>query len=184
MRYLGLVVCGCLFTVGCQTSVPRGSFHLPEDSFLTVKRIEALVPPGTDIEQAREIMEIHGFVCTFEESVGIPYLQCNQIKRQHLWPFNGTWMATLYYDHGVVRSVQARYDLNPSELGTKVPKHTARKAREIDRAKDARLKSAPPGAVVVPADDNVMYIEPAEVVPAAPNALEAGPPASVPVEIP
>ena len=221
MRYFGIMLGVCLLA-GCQTpmqsgkpdsaqnsgrnnrppkprDVPRGQFFLPEDSFLTVKRVEALVPPGMPIEQAREVMEIHGFVCTFEESVDIPYLQCNQIKYQHLWPFNGNWMATIYYEHGLVKSVQARYDLNPVELGTRVPKRAALEAREIDSMKDAKAKGrAPsPGAVAVPVDDDVMYIEPATVVPDAPPPpiapsaqpadefpAENGPPASVPVEIP
>ncbi len=189
MRYYGLTVFVCLMVTGCQTPVPRGKFHLPEDSFLTVKRVESLVKPGMPIEQAREVMEIHGFACRFEESVGIPYMQCDQIKRQHLWPFNGTWMATIYYEDGIVHSVQARYDLNPVELGTCIPKRTARKAREIDQANDARAAAAhpDPGAapdgMVVPSDEDVLYIEPTPPADAAPAAQE-GQPASVPIEIP
>lgn len=189
MRTLGSILALPILVAisGCQTPVPRGHFFLPEDSFLTVKRIEALVPPGMPIEQAREVMEIHGFVCTYDEALGVPYLQCNQIKRQHLWPFNGTWMATIYFEQGVVRAVQARYDLNPVEVGTKIPKRTAREAREIDRANDAHLmKNSPP--LPMP-----MEMMPGPVIgapgpPSPPENLLApvpsSPPASVPVEIP
>jgi hypothetical protein len=189
MRTLGWILalsCGLALS-GCKTPVPRGHFFLPEDSFMTVKRIEALVPAGMPIEQAREVMEIHGFVCTFEEAVGIPHLQCNQLKRQHLWPFNGSWMATIYYENGIVRSVQARYDLNPVEVGTCIPKHASRKAREIDRENDAQLRKASrampmavemmPGPVLSPPTPP----SPAEGVPVP---VESSPPASVPVEIP
>ncbi|HVA45405.1 MAG TPA: hypothetical protein VNH11_03375 [Pirellulales bacterium] len=137
MPQIGLLVCTLLSLVGCKTPVPRSSFFLPEDSFLTLKRVEALVSPGTPIEDAREIMEIHGFVCTYENDLGIPYLQCNQIKTNCVWPFDGTWEATLYYDHGVVRSVQAKYDFHAVERGTRIPKRTAREARQIDAAHDA-----------------------------------------------
>ncbi|HVX10340.1 MAG TPA: hypothetical protein VHC22_04125 [Pirellulales bacterium] len=189
MRYYGPILFVCLVATGCQTPVPRGKFHLPEDSFLTLKRIETLVPVGMPIDQAREVMEIHGFVCTFQESVGIPYLQCNQIKRRSLWPFNGTWMATIYYEDGIVHGVQARYDLNPTEVGECIPKRTARKARQIDQEHDAKTHAAPPdagpqpGAMVVPSDDDVLYIEPSSPGQLAPPAQE-GQPASVPVEIP
>lgn len=191
MRTLGwlLAMCGGLAISGCKTPdrVPRGHFYLPEDSFLTLKKIETLVPPGMPIEEAREVMEIHGFVCTFEEAVGIPYLQCNQLKRRHLWPFNGTWMAAIYYEDGVVRSVQARYDLNPVELGTCVPKHASRKAREIDREHDAKLRKA---SQAMPMAVDVMPVpvlsppsppSPAEGVPVP---VESTPAASLPVEIP
>jgi hypothetical protein len=186
-----LVLSSGLAMSGCKTQepVPRGHFFLPEDSFMTVKRIESLVPAGMAIEQAREVMEIHGFVCTYEEAVGVPYLQCNQITRQHLWPFNGTWMATIYYQDGIVRSVQARYDLNPVERGTKVPKRASREAREIDRANDAHLMNAAhagpdlpmavemmPGPVVAPTPPS-----PPEDVPVPVQSAE---PATVPVEIP
>ena len=123
---------------GCRaTTSSRGHFFfLPEDSFLTVKTLESLVQPGTPIEEAREIMEDHGFVCTYEESVDIPYLQCNQITKRKLWPFNGSWMATFIIEDGLVKSVQARYDLNPTEFGVKIPKRAGRKAQRIDRAND------------------------------------------------
>lgn len=137
MRAATLVFALMMLT-GCKaTTSSRGHFFfLPEDSFLTVKTIESLVPPGTPIVEAREIMEDHGFVCTYEEAVEIPYLQCNQITKRRLWPFNGSWMATLYIEDGFVKSVQARYDLNPTEIGVKIPKRTGRKAQAIDRAKD------------------------------------------------
>jgi hypothetical protein len=178
-----------------KTPVPRGHFFLPEDSFMTTKRIEKLVPPGMPIEQAREVMEIHGFECTFEDSsLGIPHLQCNQLRRQWLWPFHGNWMATIYFENGLVTFVQARYDLNPSEVGVCVPKHMARQARAIDREKDARQKAlhGPPPTII---DASVEPAMPGEVIPGAPTSDEvippAGapgqegmPPASVPVEIP
>jgi hypothetical protein len=190
--YLWLLLFASLAITGCQSparTIPRGKFRLPEDSFMTVKRIEKLVPAGMPIEQAREVMELHGFVCTYDEVVGIPHLQCNQIKRQFLWPFNGEWMATIYYEHGLVKSVQARYDLNPVEVGTCVPKRTALKAQEIDRAKDAHAQAheehldAPP-----PTDGFVLGADMgAEEVPTPPMAPAPGPQgdaATVPVEIP
>jgi len=152
MRTIGwiLALCAGMAISGCRTPVPRGHFYLPEDSFLTVKRIEALVPPGTPVEEARRTMEIHGFVCTFENDIGIPYLQCNQIKTNCVWPFDGTWEATLYYDFGVVRSVQAKYDFHAVERGTRIPKRTARQARSIDSAHDAA--AAKNAASVVPVE--------------------------------
>ena len=188
MRTLGWVLALGMITAisGCKTPVPRGHFSLPEDSFLTVKRIESLVKPGMPIEQAREIMEIHGFVCTFDEAVGVPYLQCNQIKRQSLWPFNGTWMATIYFEEGVVRAVQARYDLNPVEVGTRIPKRTAREAREIDRANDAHaMQNSPPMPVPIEMMPGPVIAAPSP--PSPPEGLpapQADPPASLPVEIP
>jgi hypothetical protein len=190
-----LALSSALAISGCKTPerVPRGHFYLPEDSFMTLKKIESLVPAGMPIEQAREVMEIHGFVCTYEEAVGVPYLQCNQIKRQHLWPFNGTWMAAIYHQEGVVTSVQARYDLNPVELGTKVPKRASREAREIHRAKDAQLLK---GAQMGPPMPNLatpveMMPGPAMAPPSpplptegVPVPVESSPPATVPVEIP
>ncbi|HWB10505.1 MAG TPA: hypothetical protein VG826_14850 [Pirellulales bacterium] len=187
-----LVLSSGLAMAGCKTQepVPRGHFFLPEDSFLTLKRVEALVPAGMPIEQAREVMEIHGFVCTYEEAVGVPYLQCNQIKRQHLWPFNGTWMATIYYQEGIVRSVQARYDLNPVERGTKIPKRASREAREIDRAHDAHLMQSGPPATELPEAVEMMP-GPVGATPFPPSPpegvstpVESSPPAAVPVEIP
>lgn len=152
---------------GCKAATPsRGHFFfLPEDSFLTVKTVESLVPPGTPIEEAREIMEDHGFVCTYEESVEIPYLQCNQITKRRLWPFNGSWMATLYIEDGFVKSVQARYDLNPTEFGVKIPKRAGRKAQRIDRAKDEHARHA------------------AEMMPIEPLPMD-GPTIAPPIEIP
>jgi hypothetical protein len=194
MRTLGSVLALAIIVVipGCQTPVPRGHFSLPEDSFLTVKRIEALVPAGMPIEEAREVMEVHGFVCTFDEAVGVPYLQCNQIKRQHLWPFNGTWMATIYFEQGVVRAVQARYDLNPVEIGTHIPKRTAREARQIDRANDARLmRNSPPMPGPMEMMPGPVMSGPGVSAPNPPSPpeglsmpVQSSPPATVPVEIP
>lgn len=165
----GLLLCVTLFLVGCKSQqlnsrpmprggnsdrVGRGNFFLPEDSFLTLKRIEKLVPPGMPIEEARRVMELHGFVCTFEDDIGIPYLQCNQLKTNYVWPFDGTWEATLYYDHGVVRSVQAKYDFHAVELGTRIPKRTAREAREIDAAHDAAAAQRAAEGVPVVIDDH------------------------------
>ncbi len=185
----GLAVFGCK----TQEPVPRGHFYLPEDSFMTLKRVEGLVPAGMPIEQAREVMETHGFVCTYEEAVGVPYLQCNQIRRRSLWPFNGTWMATIYFQEGVVTAVQARYDINPVEVGTKVPKRASRQAREIDRAKDAQLMNAAhagpelpmavevmPGPVATPQVPTL----PSPPSPSAGVPVESSAPATVPVEIP
>lgn len=134
--------------------VPRGKFFLPEDSFLTLKRIEKLVPPGMPIEEARRVMELHGFVCTFEDDIGIPYLQCNQLKTNCVWPFDGTWEATIYYDHGVVRSVQAKYDFHAVELGTRIPKWTAREARQIDAEHDAAAAQHAAESMPVVIDDH------------------------------
>ena len=191
MRTLGwlLALCGGLAICGCKTPdrVPRGHFYLPEDSFLTLKKIETLVPPGMPIDEARAVMEIHGFVCTFEEAVGVPYLQCNQLKRQHLWPFNGTWMATIYYDDGVVRSVQARYDLNPVERGTKIPKRVSREARDIDRAKDAQIMKAShamPMAVDMVPGPVLSPPSPPSPTEGVPVPVESSPAASLPGEIP
>lgn len=181
---------------GCKTPedrVPRGHFYLPPDSFLTLKRIETLVPAGMPIEEARDVMEVHGFVCTYEEAVGIPYLQCNQVTRQHLWPFNGTWMASIYFQEGVVTGVQARYDLNPVERGTKVSKRASREARETDQANDAKLRNAdhaPPNPPNLPMTVEMMPgsamapPSPPFAAEGLPVPVESSPPAAVPVEIP
>jgi hypothetical protein len=194
MRMLGwiLAMCSGLAICGCKTQepVPRGHFYLPEDSFMTLKRIEGLVPAGMPIEQARDVMEVHGFVCSYEEAVGVPYLQCNQLKRQHLWPFSGTWMAAIYYQEGVVTGVQARYDLNPVELGTKVPKRASREAREIDRAKDAQIRNSGqmppdfPTAVEIMPSPVMAPPSPPSPAEGVPVPVESGAPATVPVEIP
>jgi hypothetical protein len=181
-----LVVLATLAVAGCKTAsqVPRGRFYLPEDSFMTIKRIEKFVPAGMPIEEAREVMELHGFACTFEEVLGIPHLQCTQLKRLCLWPFEGVWMATIYYEHGLVTFVQARFDENPYEQGVRIPKRKAVEAREVDQAKDAH-DEMPLAAVPPPMDDMVVPappVVPEEVV--ALPAAEGLPAASVPVEIP
>lgn len=184
MAFVGLVLLTSLAATGCKTPVPRGKFRLPQDSFMTVKRIEKLVQPGMPIEQAREVMEIHGFSCTFEESLGIPHLQCIQLKKLNLWPFDGEWMATIYYENGLVTAVQARFDENPVEPGVCIPKRTARKARQLDREKDAQqLNAPPPGPMPHLIETTVEPAMPAEVLPAAPTSEELAP-ATVPVEIP
>ncbi|HET6882948.1 MAG TPA: hypothetical protein VFI31_22455 [Pirellulales bacterium] len=191
---LRLLFFASLVLTGCHAhrTVPRGKFFLPEDSFLTVKRIEKLVKPGMPIEQAREIMEIHGFVCTYEEAIGIPHLQCDQIQRSRLWPFHGVWMATIYYEHGLVKSVQARFDENPVELGVCIPKHTAIEAIATGNAKDAhdRMHEEQAG-VAPPASEGVVFgpdmpvqAVPLEEVPApAATGAEIGP-AGEPAEMP
>lgn len=169
MRAATLLFAVVLLT-GCKaTTSSRGHFFfLPEDSFLTVKTIESLVPPGTPIVEAREIMEDHGFVCTYEEAVEIPYLQCNQITKRRLWPFNGSWMATLYIEDGFVKSVQARYDLNPSEFGVRIPKRTGRRAQRIDRAKDEHaLHGVGEGSLEPMPMDGPTLAPPLEPLPAA-----------------
>lgn len=197
MRKSLLVVALAMFAVvGCKAPVPRDRFFLPEDSFMTTKRIESLVPPGMPIEKAREVMELHGFACTFEEALGIPHLQCTQLRRRKLWPLEGVWMATIYFEYDQVTFVQARYDENPYERGVCIPKRTARTARSIDEAKDAHAQAA--SADAPPADVSVVpfstTIESSPAMPeepiAAPPAVESLPPAenlppgSVPMEIP
>jgi hypothetical protein len=172
---------------GCRaTTSSRGHFFfLPEDSFLTVKTVESLVPVGTPIEDAREIMEDHGFVCTYEETVEIPYLQCNQITKRRLWPFNGSWMATLFIEEGFVKSVQARYDLNPSEIGVRIPKRTGRKARAIDRAKDAAAAHSAGDGMLEPLPmDGPIMAPPPELGPTASIVADDSPLETVAGETP
>lgn len=184
MAFVGLVLLTSLAATGCKTPVPRGHFRLPEDSFITTKKLESLVKPGMPIEQAREIMEIHGFECTFEDSsLGIPHMQCIQLKRQWLWPFHGNWMATIYFENGLVTFVQGRYDLNPTELGVRIPKRKSREALEIDRAKDAREKAlhGPPPEMI---ESSIESDLPAGAIPVAPTSEEVMPPASAPGQEP
>lgn len=184
MRKSSLVVVFAVLAVsGCKAPVPRGRFFLPEDSFLTTKRIEGLVPPGMPIEKAREVMELHGFACTFEEAIGIPHLQCTQLRRRCLWPFEGVWMATIYFEHDLVTFVQARYDVNPYERGIRIPKRTAPEAKGIDQAKDAHAQAA--AADGVPLDETVMpFSTMIEAAPAMPEEAIAAPPANLPVDVP
>lgn len=191
MRKFHLVVVLAMFAVaGCKSPVPRDRFYLPEDSFLTTKRIEKLVPCGMPIDEARSVMELHGFACNFEEVLGIPHLQCTQLKRRCLLPFEGVWMATIYYEHDLVTFVEARYDENPVERGIRIPKRTAPAARAIDEARDDHehptpAEAPPMDGVVVPFSTTIEASPamPEETI-AAPSTAEPLPPASVPVDLP
>lgn len=153
---LWLIVLGCSSLAGCTAAGPREKFRLPEDSYATTSILETLVPVGMPIEVARRTLEQRGFVCTYENTLGIPYLHCEQVKPRHLWPFRGIWTANIYHD-GFVRSVQGRYDIYPVEVGRHIPPRAAEEARAVHNAHDRAMAAhevvgpvAPMTAPVVP----------------------------------
>lgn len=120
-----LLVCGSA-SLGCSSSLPRRpAFFLPEDEPMTTERIEALIEPGMPIEEARRIMELYGFRCSYQNTVGIEYMHCEQERRKHLWPFSGVWSATIYHN-GYVQRVQGRYELAIVDHGVRIPRKTGR----------------------------------------------------------
>lgn len=126
MRTLCNIILVCSWaSLGCSSLPQRPAFFLPEDEPLTTARIEALIEPGMPIEEARRIMELYGFRCSYHNTVGIEYMHCEQERRKHLWPFSGVWSATIYHD-GYVQRVQGRYELAIVERGVRIPRKTAR----------------------------------------------------------
>jgi hypothetical protein len=122
--YTALIL-GLWAAAGCNSLPQRPKFALPEDELLTTERIEALVPEGVPIEEARRVMELYGFRCAYGDTLGIQYLHCEQEKRKHLWPFSGVWSAIIYHN-GYVQRVQGRYELAIVDHGTRIPRKTAR----------------------------------------------------------
>lgn len=120
------VILGLWAAAGCSSSLPqRPKFALPEDELLTTERIEALVPVGMPIEEARQVMELYGFRCAYGNTLGINFLHCEQEKRKRVWPFSGVWSATIYHN-GYVQRVQGRYELAIVDRGVRIPRTTAR----------------------------------------------------------
>ncbi|HXT58514.1 MAG TPA: hypothetical protein VN699_07760 [Pirellulales bacterium] len=140
---LFLLLLGSLASCGCSAPLARGprprpKLFLPEDQLITTQRIEELIPPGMPIELAKRRMERYGFECTYGDSLGIQYLYCVQSKQKTIWPFLGTWSATIYHD-GTVRNIQGRYDLVIWDVGTPISRHAAqRAANRPDPASGAR----------------------------------------------
>lgn len=124
--YFALLL-GALAAPGCKsmtTSGRGGRLYLPEDEPLTTQRIEELIPYGMPIEQARRRMESYGFQCTYGDALGIEYLYCLQVKQKPIWPFLGTWSATIYHN-GYVQRVAGRYELKIWDHGTRIPQRPA-----------------------------------------------------------
>jgi hypothetical protein len=87
-------------------------------------------------------MESYGFECTYGDALGIQYLYCVQSKRKTIWPFLGTWSATIYHD-GTVRNIQGRYEIIVWDHGVRIPRRAARRvANSPDPASGARPTSA------------------------------------------
>ena len=123
--YFGLLLIG-LSASGCAsyTSGGRGKLFLPEDEPMTTQRIEELIPVGMPIEEARRQMESYGFQCVYGNAIDLQYLYCLQVKQKHIWPFLGTWSATIYHD-GYVQRVVGRYELKIWDRGTRIPQRPA-----------------------------------------------------------
>jgi hypothetical protein len=135
MIVAGLTSCGCATPFGRE---PGPKLFLPEDQLITTQRIEELIPPGMPIELAKRRMESYGFECTYGDALGIQYLYCVQSRQKSIWPFLGTWSATIYHD-GTVRNIQGRYDLVIWDVGVPIHRRAARRAANSpDPASGAR----------------------------------------------
>jgi len=119
------VLLGGLAASGCSSiSTTRARLFLPEDEPMTTQRLEELIPLGMPIEQARRRMESYGFQCTYGNALDLQYLYCLQVKQKHIWPFLGTWSATIYHN-GYVQRVAGRYELKVWDRGTRIPQRAA-----------------------------------------------------------
>lgn len=125
VMYFALLV-GMLAAPGCSsiTTGGRSRMFLPEDEPMTTERIEELIPYGMPIEQAQRRMESYGFQCTYGNALGIDYLYCLQVKQKPIWPFLGTWSATIYHN-GYVQRIAGRYELKIWDRGTRIPQRPA-----------------------------------------------------------
>jgi hypothetical protein len=115
-----------LFALGCKKNpdprhIDLGDFNSGKQLSDTLKK---LVPPGTRVLLASEVMQINGFTCGERSGItvdvnkgelgsGKPYLECYNSTRIDLGLKRREWTVKFNYDSAGVQDVVAGYIIQP-----------------------------------------------------------------------